>query len=108
MGLVYIIVGLVSAAIAIFALQNNQPLSVRFAAWSLDNVPLAGALLVALGAGLVVAALPLLASNLRLRARARRLERRVEALETAAAPAREPAHLTPRPVVPPAPTSRSA
>lgn len=107
MGLAYIIVGIVSAAIAVFALQNNQPLSLRFIAWSLEGVPLAGAILVALGAGLILAAVPLAITNLRLRSRIRKLEARVEMLETALATTRESAHLTPRPIPAP-PTARSA
>jgi len=71
MGLAYVVVALLSAAVAVFALQNNQPMSVRFLAWSLDNVPLAGAILAALGAGLVLAAVPLSISSWRWRARAR-------------------------------------
>ena len=104
MGLAFIIVGIVSAGIAVFALQNNQPLSLRFIAWSLDNVPLAGAILVALAAGLILAAVPLLFSNWRLRSRARAAERKVDMLESALA-TREAAHLTPRPAPAPLPPS---
>ena len=107
MGLAYIVVALLSAAIAVFALQNNQPMSVRFLAWSLDNVPLAGAILASLGAGLVLAAIPLSISSWRHRSRARSLEHKVEMLESALT-SRETALLTPRPVAPPAPVSRSA
>ena len=108
MGLAYVIVAIVSAAIAVFALQNNQPLSLRFIAWSLDNVPLAGAILVALAAGLILAAVPLLFSNWRLRSRARTLERKVDMLESALA-TRDAAHLTPRPApVPPPSSTRTA
>jgi uncharacterized integral membrane protein len=108
MGVAYILVGLLSAAVAVFALQNNQPMSVRFITWSVDNVPLAGAILVALGAGLVLAAVPLAISNLRLRSRARGMEHKVEMLESALT-ARDTALLTPRPPAPaPAPVVRSA
>ena len=110
MGLAYVLVGLISAAIAVFALQNNQSLSLRFIAWSLDDVPLAGAVLVSLAAGLILGAVPLAVANLRLRSRIRKLEAKTEMLEAALAPARDPAHLTPRSVPPPPsfPTSRSA
>jgi uncharacterized integral membrane protein len=107
MGVAYILVGLLSAAIAVFALQNNQFMSLRFITWSLDNVPLAGALLVAFGAGLILAAIPLAITNLRLRSRHRGLERKVEMLESALT-SRDTALLTPRPVVAPAPPARSA
>ena len=107
MAFAYLIVGILSAAVAVFALQNNQPMSLRFIAWSLEDVPLAGAILVALAAGLVLAAVPLAISNMRHRARARRLEAKVEMLE-AALTTRDAAHLTPRPAPTPLSTPRSA
>ena len=107
MAFAYLIVGILSAAIAVFALQNNQPMSVRFIAWSLEDVPLAGAILVALAAGLVLAAVPLAISSMRHRARARRLEAKVEMLE-AALTTRDAALLTPRPAPTPLSTPRSA
>jgi hypothetical protein len=75
-------------------------MSVRFLAWSLEEVPLAGAILVALAAGFLLAAVPLSIGRWRARARVRALESKVETLETALA-AREVPHLTPRPVSPP-------
>jgi hypothetical protein len=48
-------VALPSAPAAIFALQNVQPATVRFLFWSIDNVPPAGAILVSLAAGVVLA-----------------------------------------------------
>ena len=59
MGLAYILVGILSAAVAVFSLQNTQPMPLRFVVWSLDGVPLAGAILAALATGLVLAAVPL-------------------------------------------------
>jgi uncharacterized integral membrane protein len=79
----YAIVALLAAAVAVFALQNSNPTSVRFAVWSLDGVPLAGLVLVSLVAGIIVAGLPLLIQRWRLRSRVRALERRVQALESA-------------------------
>ncbi len=106
MAVAYLVVAVISAAVAIFALQNNQPMSVRFLAWSLESVPLAGAILVALAAGLVVAAVPLSIANWRVRSRARALQRRLDAVEAVATAPRDPAVLTPRPPGPP--LSRSA
>ena len=107
MGFAYLIVGVLSATVAVFALQNNQPMSVRFIAWSLDGVPLAGAILVALAAGLILAAVPLAIANVRYRSRVRRLEAKVEMLE-AALTTRDAAHLMPRPAPAPVPNARSA
>lgn len=105
MGLAYLIVGVLSAAVAVFALQNNQPMSLRFIAWSLENVPLAGALLVSLAAGIILAAVPLAIANWRTRSRVRALEAKVEMLQAALA-AREAPALTPRPT--PVPNPRTA
>jgi uncharacterized integral membrane protein len=107
MGFAYVLVAILSAAVAVFALQNNTPMSVRFLGWALD-VPLAGAILASLAIGMVVTAIPLLISQWRWRHRARALETKVEMLETALR-TRETALLTPRPVAPPTPPSvRSA
>ena len=102
MGFAYVVVAVVSAAVAVFALQNNTPMSVRFLAWGIDNVPLAGAILGSLAAGMVVTAVPLLISRWRWRRRVRALETQLEMLEAEPSP-REPAVLTPRPAVPPSP-----
>jgi uncharacterized integral membrane protein len=103
MGFAYVVVALLSAAVAVFALQNNTPMSVRFLAWAME-VPLAGAILASLATGVVVAGVPLLISRWRWRRRAHTLELKVDTLETALA-ARETALLTPRPVTPPTPPS---
>lgn len=92
MGAAYLLVALLSAAIAVFALQNGQPTPVRFLAWTLDGVPLAGAILVALAAGLVLAGVPLVLSRWRWRSRNQSLEARLATLERALA-AREAALL---------------
>jgi lipopolysaccharide assembly protein A len=82
MALGYAFVALVAAAVAVFALQNSAPTSIRFAVWSLDGVPLAGLILVSLVAGIIVAGVPLLIQRWRLRSRVRALERRVQTLES--------------------------
>jgi len=107
MGLAYVIVGVLSAAVAVFALQNNQPMSLRFVAWSLEGVPLAGAVLAALAVGLILAAVPLAIANWRTRSRVRQLETKVEMLESALT-TRDTALLTPRPAPASVPTARSA
>ena len=83
MTIAYLFVGLLSAAVAIFALQNGQPASLHFLAWSLEGVPLASAILIALSAGLLLAGIPLSIEQLRWRSRARSLATRVSLLESA-------------------------
>src|SRR5712692_5722336 len=105
MGLAYILVGILSAAVAVFSLQNTQPMPLRFVVWSLDGVPLAGAILAALATGLILAAVPL---SIELwRGRMRSLEAKVDMLESALT-TRDAALLTPRPVPTPVPSTRSA
>jgi uncharacterized integral membrane protein len=107
MGLAYVIVGVLSAAIAVFALQNNQPMSLRFITWSIENVPLAGAVLASLAVGLILSAVPLSIANWRLRSRIRTLEAKVSMLESALT-VREPAHLAPRAPAPAPPVPRTS
>ena len=104
MGFAYIIVAILSAGVAVFALQNNTPLSVRFLAWTLDGVPLAGAILVSLATGMVVVGIPLMISRWSWRRRARAAETKADMLQ-AALKDREAALLAQRPAPPPPPTS---
>jgi uncharacterized integral membrane protein len=83
MGLGYLLVAALSVLVTIFALQNTDPATVRFLLWRLETVPVAILVLAALGAGLVIAGLPL-GIKLRVwRSRARSLETRARMLETA-------------------------
>jgi uncharacterized integral membrane protein len=77
----YVIVAIVAASVAVFALQNAEPTKIRFLFWVVDGVPVAALVLLSLAAGLVVAGVPLWLGRWRLRARARTLEARVAALE---------------------------
>lgn len=92
----YLLVALVAAAVAVFALQNSAPTRVQFAMWSIDGMPLAAIVLLALAAGLIVAGVPLLIQRWRLRSRVHALEERVAMLEREAVETR-PAPPPPRP-----------
>ena len=81
MALGYLVAAVLAAAVAVFALQNGAPTPVRFLAWQLESVPLAGLILGALAAGLVIAGIPLGLQRWQARAQARRLEARVKELE---------------------------
>ena len=89
MAIGYLIAAVLAAAVAVFALQNGAPTPVRFLAWNLEGIPLAGLILGALAAGLVIAGIPLGIQRWTARAQARRLEARVNELE-AMAPAPTP------------------
>ena len=81
MALGYLVAAVLAAAVAVFALQNGAPTPVRFLAWQLESVPLAGLILGALAAGLIIAGIPLGLQRWQARAQARRLEARVKELE---------------------------
>ena len=102
MGFAYIVVAILSAGVAVFALQNNTPMSVRFLAWSLEGVPLAGAILVSLATGMLVVGIPMMISRWRWRRRAQTAETRADMLQ-AALKDREAALLAQRPASPPPP-----
>jgi uncharacterized integral membrane protein len=85
MGLGYVIVTVLAAVVAVFALQNGTPVSVRFLIWSLHDVPIAALALGSLAVGLVVAGLPLSLARWRLRSRGRGLETQVKQLQAALA-----------------------
>ena len=78
----YVLVAIVAAAVAVFALQNGQQTSIRFLKWTLEGLPLAAAILVALAAGLVIAGVPFSIRSWRWRSRAQALEKRVANLES--------------------------
>lgn len=102
MKLGYLVVALIAVAVAVFALQNGTPVSMRFAVWTLTNVSLAVLVLASLVAGLVIAGVPLWIQRWNLRRRAHTLEVRVRQLETSLAD-RDRALLAQRPA--PAPPS---
>jgi uncharacterized integral membrane protein len=81
----YLIVSLLAAGVAVFALQNSAQTSVRFLVWTVDGLPLAAVTLVSLAIGLIVAGVPLWITSWRCRSRARAAESRVVMLEKALA-----------------------
>jgi uncharacterized integral membrane protein len=85
MALGFLIVTMLAAAVAVFALQNSAQTSVRFLFWTLDGLPLAAVALASLGIGLVLAGLPLSIQSWRWHSRARAAEARNAMLEKALA-----------------------
>ena len=62
----------------IFAIQNSAPTAVEFLVWKREGMPVSALILISLGAGLVLAGVPLAIQRWRLRARVRTLETRVQ------------------------------
>jgi len=81
----YLVVALLAAAVAVFALQNSDPITVHFLFWSVRPLPVAGVALAALAVGLIVAGVPLAVARRRWRSRSQSLETRVASLESALA-----------------------
>jgi uncharacterized integral membrane protein len=79
----YLVVALLAAAVTVFAIQNSAPTAVEFLMWRREGTPVSALILVSLGAGLLLAGVPLALQKWRLRARVRTLETRVKMLETA-------------------------
>jgi len=77
----YLVVALLAAAVAVFALQNGTPTPVRFLVWSLDAIPLAGLILGSFVAGLIIGVVPLAVHRWRARSQLQRLEAQVRTLE---------------------------
>ena len=77
----YLLVALLAAIVAVFALQNGTPATVRFLVWNLNAIPLAGLILGAFAAGLIIAGVPLGIQRWRARSQARRLEGHIRNLE---------------------------
>lgn len=83
MRLGYVLVAVVAVLVTVFALQNPDPATVRFLVWRIETVPLAILVLAALGAGLLIAGLPLAIRLSVWRSRARSHENRVGMLQSA-------------------------
>jgi uncharacterized integral membrane protein len=67
----HLVVALVAVAVAIFAMQNTASVTVRFVVWQVGEVPLAAVVLLSLGAGLIIAGIPLWFQLWRARSRLR-------------------------------------
>ena len=85
--LVYLLVALLGAAGAVFALQNIDPVVIRFLGWRIEGAPLALVLMLSMLMGIVLTALVGIVQQWKLRSRIRQLQHR---LAQASAPSTEP------------------
>ena len=85
MTVVYLLVALIGAAIALFAIQNINPVVVRFLGWQIESA-LSLVILLSVVIGIVVASLMGLVRHWTLRARIRQLESRLAQLGAADQP----------------------
>ncbi len=81
MPFVYLLIAAVAIAVAIFALQNADHVTVRFLAWQIERAPLAAVILVSGAVGAVLVSLVGFIQRWRLRSKIRQLENRLRSLE---------------------------
>ena len=86
MTLAYILMALVGAACAVFALQNMDPVVIRFLGWRVEGMPLALVILLSVLSGLVLASCVGLLRRWKLRSRIRQLEAQLAAQERTGTP----------------------
>ena len=86
MTLAYLLMALVGAACAVFALQNMDPVVIRFLGWRAEGMPLAFVILLSVLGGLVFASCVGLLRHWKLRSRIRQLEAQLAAQERPATP----------------------
>ena len=79
MTVVYLLVALVGAAIAVFAIQNISPVVIRFMGWQIEGA-LSLVVLLSILVGIVLTSLIGLVPHWRLRAKIRQLENRLARL----------------------------
>ena len=72
----YLIVAIIAVLVAVFTIQNTEPVTVTLLVWRVTPVPLAAVVLVSLAAGIVLVGVPLWIQRWRLRSRLRSLEAR--------------------------------
>lgn len=80
MVVVYLVMALVGAVAAIFALQNIDPVVIRFLGWRAEGAPLSLVILLSIVAGIVLTALVGAVQVWKLRSRIRQLENRLARL----------------------------
>ena len=81
MTLAYVLLVLVGAACAVFALQNMDPVVIRFATWRIEGMPLSFVILLSVLGGLIFAFGVSLIRHWKLRSRIRQLEAKLSAAE---------------------------
>ena len=82
----YVMMALVGAACAVFALQNMDSVVIRFMGWRVEGIPLALVILLSVLAGLIFASCVGLLRRWKLRSRVRQLEAQLAAQERPGAP----------------------
>ncbi len=91
MTFLYLVMALLGAAATLFAVQNIDPVVIRFLGWRVEGMPLALVILISLMVGVVFASLSGFMRTWRLRSRIRQLENQLVQLRAAVPPASQSA-----------------
>lgn len=81
MPVIYVLIAVVAIAIALFAVQNADRVTVSFLAWRIEGAPLAAVILISGAVGAILVSLVGAVQRWKLRARLRQLESRLQTLE---------------------------
>jgi uncharacterized integral membrane protein len=81
MTIAYLLLILVGAACAVFALQNMDPVVIRFVTWRVEGMPLGLVILLSILGGVIFASGVSLIRHWKQRSRIRQLEARLSAAE---------------------------
>ncbi len=84
MVIMYILMVLVGAAGAIFALQNIDPVVIRFLAWRIEGAPLAMVIILSIVIGMVLTSLVGIVQQWKLKSRIRELQNHLAQVSAAA------------------------
>ena len=87
----YLLMAVIGAAGAIFALQNIDPVVIRFLGWRIDGAPLALVIMLSIVVGIVLTSLVGIVQQWKLRSRIRQLENRLAQASAASAETAPPA-----------------
>jgi uncharacterized integral membrane protein len=85
---VYILMAVLGAAAAVFALQNVDPVVIRFLGWRIEGAPLAMVIMLSVLLGIVITSLVGVVQQWKLRSRIRQLESRLAQTPPVPAPTR--------------------
>ena len=83
MPVLYLLIAAAAVAIAIFALQNPDQVTIRFLGWQVERAPLAAVILLSGAVGAIIVSLIGFVQRWKLRSKIRQLEARVRNLEVA-------------------------
>jgi len=83
MGVMYVLMVLVGAAGAIFAVQNIDPVVIRFLFWKIEGAPLAMVIVLSIAIGVVLTSLVGIGQQWKLRSRIRQLQQELARVNAA-------------------------